>query len=164
MILDLTDGEAALAAYENYEETYFASVRHIALSMGMDYTEDDFKEKLRDGLRFMIANEGVYLVHCKEGKDRTGFVVALLEFLLGATYEEAEADYMLTYRNYYGVTAGEERYDIIVSSNFEKILKRSFGVDEVKSADLAELAAGYIGSSGLTDEEISALKANLSAG
>jgi protein tyrosine/serine phosphatase len=37
-----------------------------------------------------------YVVHCIEGKDRTGYVCALLEGLCGATYEEIVAASKLT--------------------------------------------------------------------
>ena len=35
----------------------------------------------------MASHEGPYLIHCTEGKDRTGFVSALLECLIGAGAE-----------------------------------------------------------------------------
>lgn len=162
VIIDLADDEETLTGYEGYYDSCFASAKHIALSMGVNYTGTDFMEKLADGLRFMAENEGVYLIHCKEGKDRTGFVVALLELLMGADYSEAEADYMLTFRNYYGIVKGDEKYDVIASTNFEKILKRTFGVDDVKNADLSRIAEEYIKGLGLTDAQIAALKAHLS--
>ena len=163
VIIDLNDSVETLASFEGYETSYFAATDHIALNMGLDFTQADFKEKLKKAFEYMIENDGVYLIHCLEGKDRTGFVVALLEFLMGASYDEAEADYMITYYNYYGVKKGEERYDIIAESNFEKNLLCSFGVEEVKNADLKKLAFDYISEIGLTEREIEALKANLAS-
>ncbi len=163
VIIDLNDDETVLAAYEGYGDTYSSTVRHIALNMGVDYTADDFKEKLKTCLVFIAENDGVYLIHCKEGKDRTGFVATLLEFLTGADYAEAEDDFMLTYYNYYGVVKGDGKYASIASNDFEKVLKRAFAVDDVKNADLVKLATDYIKSIGLSDAEIAALKANLSA-
>jgi len=52
--------------------------------------------------RFIIANDGPYLIHCTEGKDRAGFVSAVLEALMGADLQEIVADYMKSYENYYG--------------------------------------------------------------
>ena len=163
VIIDLCDDEETLLSFEGFSTSYFATTDYIALNMGLDFTQDDFKEKLAEGLRYMAENDGVYLVHCLEGKDRTGFVIALLEFLMGATYEEAEADYMVTYYNYYGVTKDEERYSVIAHSNFEKNLIRSFGAENVKDKDLEKLAADYILNIGLSEDEISALKANLAS-
>lgn len=163
VIINLADDEATLVSYEGYENTYYATAEHIALNMGVDYTEREFKEKLCKGLRFMAEHKGVYLIHCKEGKDRTGVVFAVLEFLMGATYEEAEADYMVTYYNYYGVLKGDEKYNVITSSIFEKMLSQSFAVDDLKNADLQRLATEYLKDIGMTDSEIAALKSNLSA-
>lgn len=163
VIINLADDETTLVSYEGYGDSYYATVQHIALDMGVDYTEDDFKEKLCRGLKFMAENQGVYLIHCKEGKDRTGVVFAILEFLMGATYEEAEADYMVTYYNYYGVVKGDEKYAAITSKIFEKMLSRSFLVDDVKHADLQMCATEYLKNIGLTEGEIAALKANLAA-
>ena len=163
IIIDLNDTEESLPDFEGYETSYFAETEHIALNMGLDFTQKDFKDKLCEGLRYMSEHDGIYLIHCLEGKDRTGFVIALLEFLMGADYDEAEADYMVTYYNYYGVKKGEEKYDVISHSNFEKNLLRSFGVESIKDRDLVRLAEEYIKSIGLTDMEISALKANLSS-
>ena len=161
VIIDLNDSNESLTGFENFDNTYFATTDFIALNMGLDFTEVDFKNKLSEGLKYMAGHSGVYLVHCLEGKDRTGFVIALLEFLTGASYKEAEADYMVTYYNYYGVEKGDEKYDIIATSNFEKNLLRSFGVSDVKSADLKKLATDYIKAIGLTEKEIAALKANI---
>ena len=163
VIIDLNDSDASLAEFEGFYQTYFSTTEYIALNMGLDFTEVDFKNKLSDGFKYMAEHEGIYLVHCLEGKDRTGFVIALLEFLTGASYAEAEADYMVTYYNYYGVEKGDEKYDIIAASNFEKNLLRSFGVSDVKSIDLMKLATDYILSIGLNYQEIAALKSNLAA-
>jgi len=51
----------------------------------------------------MASADGPYLVHCLEGKDRTGFVCIVLEALMSATYQEIVDDYMLTYNNYYHI-------------------------------------------------------------
>ena len=55
---------------------------------------DQNRTGFAEGLRFFIANDGPYLIHCNEGQDRTGFSVAILECLMGASEEEVVADYM----------------------------------------------------------------------
>lgn len=47
-------------------------------------------------------NERPYYIHCVEGKDRTGFVLAVLEGFASATYEEITSDFMKSYYNFYG--------------------------------------------------------------
>lgn len=49
--------------------------------MGVDFAAEEFNAKLKTGLVYLIDNEGPYLIHCNEGKDRAGFVAALLEAL-----------------------------------------------------------------------------------
>lgn len=161
-IMNLADSADAAQAYEGYADTYYSTTQYIALNMGVDVLDTDFGAKLAEGLRFFIANPGVYMVHCTEGKDRAGFVSAILECLMGATYDEVCADYMITYTNYYGVKADEVRYETILNSNIVKTLTKAFGVEDLKTADLSACAEAYLTGIGLTAEEIAALKTNLS--
>ena len=160
-IVNLTDAEEDLAAFEDYGQTYYSTVQHVALGMDMDVLSDGNRGKLAEGLRFMAQHPGVYAVHCLEGKDRTGFVVAVLECLMGASKDEVIADYMETYYNYYGVTADDKRFDVIANSNIVKTLQRAFGLESLDGVDLAAAAEAYLYGIGLTYDEVAALKANL---
>ena len=88
---------------------------------------------------------------------------------MGATYDEVVADYLKTYTNYYTVVDGkqqplsEETLASIADANIIKTLKRAFGVEDLKTANLAEEATDYITELGLTADEIAALKTNLGA-
>ncbi len=161
VIMNLADSEEMAKAYAGFADTYYAGQKVIYLNLGVDFAADDFKAGLAKGLKFFAENEGVYAVHCTEGKDRAGFVSALLECLTGATYDEVVADYMQTYINYYGVEKGSEKYNAIAQSNIIKTLQTAFGVEDLSKADLAAEAAAYIKSIGLTDQEITQLKTNL---
>ena len=126
-----------------------------------DFNADDFRASLAEGFRFLATHETPCLIHCTEGKDRTGFAVAVLECLMGASAEEVTADYMVTYANYYGVQPGTEQYDAIVRSNIAKSLATSFDIESIYDADLAAEADAFLLEIGMTREEIDALKANL---
>lgn len=65
-----------------------------------DPTAEDFNNRLIVALKKLPSQPAPYLVHCLEGKDRTGYACALLGGLCGATYEELVADYLITYDNY----------------------------------------------------------------
>ena len=162
-IVNLADSKEDAANYEGFADTYYAEQNVIYLSLGVDFSAADFQAGLAEGLRFMAANEGPYLVHCTEGKDRAGFVNALLECLMGASYEEVVTDYMVTYYNYYRVKPGTDKYTAIAGSNIIKSLQTAFGVTDLASADLKAEAAEYLKAIGLTDSEIAALTANLAA-
>ena len=161
-VMNLSDSGDTVKSFPGYEDTYYSTTDYIPLDMGVSFDSDDFREKLAKGLRFFISHDGPYLVHCTEGKDRAGTAAALLECLMGATYDEVIDDYMVTYYNYYGITPDDDRYDKIVSDNIEKTLKTMYGTDDLASADLAAEAEEYCREIGLTDEEISALRSGLS--
>ena len=163
VIMNLADSAEDAANYPGFADSYYAAQKVIYLNLGVDFAAADFKAGLADGLRFFAENEGVYLVHCTEGKDRAGFVNALLQCLMGATYEEVVADYMVTYTNYYGVEVGSEKYNAIANSNIIKSLQNAFGVEDLSKADLAAEAKEYVLSLGLTEAEVAALMTNLGA-
>lgn len=162
-ILNLANTEEEATAFPGYADTYYASVSHLALGMHYDFTSSDFQEKLARGLRYLASNDSPYYIHCLEGKDRTGFVVATLECLMGASYDEVIADYMTTFTNYYGVTPDDPRYEYNAQRGIVLTLKHAFGVDDLKGADLAGKAEEYLKHSGLTQDEVAALKSKLSS-
>jgi protein tyrosine/serine phosphatase len=128
----------------------------------MDFLSEISLRGLAEGMRFIINNDGPYLIHCNEGKDRAGFVSALLECLMGATLDEVVDDYMETYYNYYGVEKGSEKYNAVVNSNLIKILSTNFRVDDIKKVNLATEAEEYlIKEVGLTAVEVATLKVKL---
>ena len=163
-IMNLSDSEAEAKSFPGYDKTYYSTVDYIPLSMGVNFDSDDFREKLAEGLRYFAEHKGPYAVHCTEGKDRAGTVAALLECLTGATYEEVVSDYMVSYYNYYGITADDDRYETIVGGNIDATLRTMYKTDDLTGADLAAEAEEYCREIGLTDDEIAALKTNLSGG
>jgi hypothetical protein len=159
--MNLSDSEETAKSFPDYDKTYYSTIDYIPLDMGVNFDSDDFREKLAEGLRYFAGHKGPYAVHCTEGKDRAGVVAALLECLMGASYDEVVSDYMVTYYNYYGITPDDERYDTIVSENIEATLKTMYKTDDLSGADLAAEAEEYCRETGLSDEEISALRASL---
>ncbi len=163
-VVNMTDTDASMTGYPDYSSTYYSECDIIALGMGIDFQEDEFREKLAEGFRYIASNEGPYLIHCTEGKDRTGFAAAVLECLMGADADEIVSDYMLTYYNFYGVEPGSEQYAQIADSNIKTSLARAFGIESVddESADLAKCASDYLLDIGMTADEIASLKDSLS--
>lgn len=163
VILNLADDEATAKSYEGFDDSYYSKQKFIALNMGVDFTAQDFRDKLAKGLKFLAKNPGVYDIHCTEGKDRAGFVCAIVECFMGASYEEVTADFATTYYNYYGVKPGDDKYNFIIN-NVTKNLEKAFGITDAKNADLAAEADKFLTSIGLSDDEKNALKANLGSG
>ena len=170
-VMNLADSDELIQSYidaEGFDSPYYQSLfadgKVKALNLGVDFTADDFKTGLAEGLRFFAANEGPYLVHCTEGKDRAGFTSALLEALMGASLDEIVADYMTSYSNYYGITAADSKYGLIAQGNVMEMLRTVAGLDkgaDLSKTDLAKAAETYLTAHGMKAEDVSALKANL---
>ena len=112
----------------------------------------------------MTGKDGPYLIHCTEGKDRTGFVCLLIEALCGAGYDEIVDDYMITYDNYYQITKekDKERYDVIVESVLDPMIAAVAGEGvDIKTADLSACAVDFLKDAGMSEAQIDALKAKL---
>lgn len=148
--------------YETSEDSYYRNCQVTYLNLGMDPVAEDFKAGVAQGMRSIISGEAPYLIHCNEGKDRAGFVSAVLECLMGATADEVVEDYMETFFNYYGVEKGTEKYNAVVNSNIIPTLKTIFGVADIYTADLeAEAEAYFMEDLGLSAKEVAELKMKL---
>lgn len=159
--INLADNDQVMRGYEGFDESYYSNQSIITLNLSVDFAAEDFRSGLADGVRFIAANEAPFLVHCNEGKDRAGFVTAVLECLMGASAEEVTADYMVTFYNYYGVEAGTEQYYAIAKANIQKSLAKAFELESIEGADLAKEAEEYLLAIGVSEEDIAAAKAKL---
>ncbi len=168
-ILDLADNEQKIEAYmakEDFSCPGFAALyedgRVLPAAMNMNFGSAQFREKVAAGFTAMARNEGPYLIHCTEGKDRTGFVCMLLAALAGASWDEIEADYMLTYDNYYGITKESDKYAVIVENVLVPMAESMAGDGvDVKTADLSGPAERFLTEAGMTAEDIALLKARI---
>ena len=162
-VINLADSQTEMEQYEGFQTTNYAGCDIIALDMEMDYRTEDYRQKLADGLRFLASREGPYLIHCNEGKDRTGFAAAILEALMGADAGEIAADYMRTFSNFYGVGEGTEQYQKIADSFLESSLAAELGLPSIHGhdAELRSAAEAYLKMIGMTEDEIASLKAHL---
>jgi protein tyrosine/serine phosphatase len=159
--------KAADFASPYYKELYEAG-KVIALSMPIDFSSASFAQTLVSGIAKMVREgyETPVLVHCTEGKDRAGFTCALVEALMGASYDEIVADYMKSYENYYGINKenNAEKYDIIVKNHINEMIKVIAGVNSVEALTVETLEKGakaYLLSGGMTEAEIDVLIAAL---
>lgn len=160
-VVNLAD---ASNTYESPEDSYYRTCQVVYLNLGMNFASEGSLESLARGMRFIIDGEAPYLLHCNEGKDRAGFVSALLECLMGATIDEIVEDYMETYINYYGVEKESEKYEAVVDSNIVPILNANFKVKDIYQADLAAEAEAFLTEDlGLSSDEVTALKEKLGA-
>ncbi len=160
-VINLADSRETAEGYDGYSESYYSTTDYIALNMELSIFTEDFRKKLARGLRFLGSHQGPYAVHCTEGKDRTGIVVALLECFMGADWEEVEKDYMITFQNYYGIKPDEPAYREIAEKNITNSLRWFFMTEDLKNTDLAREAEAFFHYIGLSGEEIENLRTNL---
>lgn len=164
-ILNLSDNETKIEKYisqDDFDSPYFLSLYEKGnvdpIALNMNYLSGEFAEKIADGFKAMAKSEGPYLIHCTEGKDRTGFVCILIEALAKADYPSIVDDYMLTYDNYYRINEVKDpaKYKTIKEKNVDAMLK--FIVNDpnidITTADLSEYAKAYLLNAGMREEEI----------
>jgi len=174
-ILNLADNEEKIQkniSADGFNSTYFLSLYESGqvtpLALNMNFGSEEFQGKVVSGLSAMAEHQGPWLVHCTEGKDRTGFVCMLLEALCGASYEEIVSDYMITYANYYGITkqSDPDRYDVIVKNVLDPMICCVIGEDNADPAasELSACAERYLEDAGMSRETIAVLKAALTGG
>lgn len=173
-VINMADSKEELEGYfsqASFQSPYYKALYDKGqvkyLNMGVDFTSQDFNQKLKEGLIFMSKQAGPFAVHCNEGKDRAGFISIVLEGLMGASVEEIKEDYMLSYMNYYFVEKDSKQYEKIADSNVMKSLKMIAGVktnEELSKVNLSEKTEEYLKEViKLDDMTIKNLKAVLSS-
>ena len=160
-VVNMADTEVAAKNMAGWANSYCATLPTVFLHMGVDATQPSFGDGVRDSVRFMLANEPPYLLHCKEGQDRTGFLCAVLELLEGALLQEVADDYLRTFQNFYHVKA-DSRQAAAIRGDMLENLRTAFKLKSLKKADLKKAAETYLLNVGLTQEEIMALRKKLS--
>ena len=169
--VDFAESGEYAELYDGFAESYYATQNVVYLNVPPGFANSPFKEGLVTGLRFMIEHEVPYLVHCTYGMDRTGYSIAVLEALMGATAEEIKADYVTTHKNYFNVTDGRQvpltqKQVELIQAVIVRLMRNAYKVEGVdisdfENADFATATAKYLLSLGLEQSEIDALKARL---
>ena len=185
-VLNLADSQAKIDMYKeseiwpelDYSRKLLNNGQVCLMSMSAAYEGTAYQSALVNGLNSALAHSATrILIHCTEGKDRTGFVALLLESLCGATYEEMVHDYMITYDNYYSLTEASDKtaYDYIVELKFDDMVNYLLTFDSTLEAkgdgtyDLAGVtpenyaaaARNLLAKAGMSDDNLQALTALL---
>ncbi len=126
-----------------------------------DISSDEYMTPVISALRFMIDAPAPYVIHCNMGKDRTGYLCALLMALTGSTYEEIVDEYMISFENYYGLKKNTKRWEIIAEGNIRTLLSQTFITNEAEKENPAPAATDFLKKYGMSDWEIATLKKRL---
>ena len=163
-ILDLADTPEKILAdeadYPEYTKALIDNGQVKAIHLGLDFSSAESMAALRDGLVSLSRAEGPYFIHCSLGRDRTGFVCALLEALCGADYNEIIDDYMKSYDDLHDIDMDPDslQYQLFLErlyDMFERFI--GLGRDEIKTADLRSAARDYLIRCKMTEDEIDRL-------
>lgn len=169
--INLSDSEEYARSCQSFDSSYYSTQNVIFLDLPVYFYSQHFKDGIASGFRYMIEHDGPYLVHCTFGMDRTGFTIAVLEALMGATTEDIQADYAKTFSNYFNVVdsmhvaLNEQQVDFfrdVVIRNLKTVYHaEGIEIPDTGTINWAEPTEKYMEKIGLTQEEISALKDRL---
>ena len=169
--VDLTDNDDKIKRHfskkdfaSNYFKSLYESGKTVLLHMDTNYRDKKYREKVVKALTAMSKNDGPYYVHCVEGKNRTGFVMAVIEGLAGASYDEIVKDHMITFANYYGITEenDKEKYDILKARYIDSMLRfiadsdpwTGNGTIELRDLDWVNIMGRFLINNGMTEEDL----------
>ena len=169
--VDFAEVMETAMTYRDFADSYYATQNTIFLGVPPAFVNKVFKDALVRGYRFMIEHDGPYLLHCTYGMDRTGFSIAVLEALMGATAAEIKADYAKTFINYCSVVDNvqvaltQDQVDLlkdIIAMNLRNSY-HTVGVDisDFDNVDLAAATEKYLVALGMDQAEVNALKNRL---
>ena len=161
--INLSDSDESIKAMEGFDETYYSKQRYIGLKMNTKFMSKDFQKGVARGVRFMARNEPPYLIHCDLGKDRAGLFSAVIECLMGASDDEIVADFLVSFRNYFGIELGTEDYDFVANNEARKFIANMLGVNDISKVNLKDAAERYLLRIGVREEEIETLRKKLTS-
>ncbi len=152
--LDLSAGETCDFAKENFKY-YGISVKWYNLI----FSEKDYLPAYADALRVFADKENypIYF-HCTLGRDRTGCVAMMLLALCGMSIDDCYHEHFLTWFSSKGdgEKAGIPAHFANIDAFFSLLMST-----KGPEYSLYENAEAFVKSIGLTDDEIAAIKRNL---
>ena len=157
--VNLADTDSSVKEHDGFSGSYYSGQKIIALGLGMKYQSKIFRESLARGVNEMAKSEAPFLIHCSLGKDRAGYVCALIECLTGASMQEIIDDYLVSFWNYFGIRKGTREYDYVAENEIVRFLAQAFGVksEDMTGINLADAAERYFRGIGVSQNEIAAL-------
>ena len=154
----------ALGELPEYTAEMIKNGSVISCPLGIVYSDPESMRMIADGLSAMVELDGPYLIQCSLGRDRTGVLIALLEALSGAGYDEIISDYMESYRNLHNINMDADSLQYrLFKQRIDEKLEETLSVSraELSECNLQSAAADYFIRCGMTAEEVAQLTAVL---
>ena len=159
--INLSDKYSSLQGYKGFSESYYSTQKIICLKLNTKYRSKIFQAGVARAVNFMANNEPPYLVHCDVGKDRSGIFCAIIESLMGASWDEIERDYMISFYNYFGISPGSDEYEFVADNEIRALLPAILGVKDIRNVNLYAAARRYLLRIGVRIEDINLLEQKL---
>lgn len=97
LAVDVLSGHTSAATLSNFDDFGVEDARReMALTYDRFVLGDDERAAFGQAVHALALSTGPAIVHCTAGKDRTGWISALLQLLAGVREEDVLADYLLT--------------------------------------------------------------------
>ena len=152
----IPDG-VSLSSLPDLDESSFAVMSLISDAL----LSDVIPPRLREGLLFMIEKDPPFLVHCVDGKDRTGLTIALLAAIMDATVDEILDDYAQSFVSFYHVVPGSHVHQEFRDIMADMLTRLNSGIP-IDNSNVKNTAMRYlVDQVGLTLEQIGALQNKL---
>ena len=110
--------QKAVESLDGYCITLCKDGQYVAPGMGYLYFQD--KEKTKTVLMSILDNDGAYLIHCNVGRDRTGYMILLLQALCRCTPEEMQACEAMAFNNLYNIETGSKEHNAVIHSTYDR--------------------------------------------
>ena len=171
--IDLSDKIQVAYSFEGFKKTYYYTQSAVYAGLPSTVSLQEFKDGFVNILRYIYTYDGPFLIHCREGKDRTGYAIALLEALMGAPLDEILADYIKSFTNFYNVIDGErvqlDEAELVRLKNefvarwIDAYAEAGVDISDIENVDLAGATADYLVNIGMDRYEIGFLEDRLKA-
>ena len=168
-VLNLSDKIEKINSKGYAKATYYKRLLNLGNVYIYDFKDNGLystlnaKKTVVGILRGIINNKGPYVIHCKWGQGRTGFVIMLLECLMDAKYEYIYNDFVASFNNLNHKDSKKEFskcFSCITGKNASDINNPK--ASDWKNINFAKSAEKYLKAGGMTDKEIATLKKHLS--
>jgi len=142
-VVNLSDTVLGISVKAHFAPWYnklLGSGRVMALGMGYNTSSGSFRKKMKEGLQFIAATEGPWLIHCQAGVDRTGFFSIVLEALMGAAVDEIVKDYLLSFNSIFDSSVHREvnKSDSLVAMKLLSAIGKNIAINDENVQAAAE--------------------------
>ncbi|MBQ0080418.1 MAG: tyrosine-protein phosphatase, partial [Alistipes sp.] len=158
-IINMANTQSEAKAFEKFATSHYSTL-NVGYFKITTLDMDKIQNELLGSFLHIINGEAPDYIHCQEGIDRTGILVALLEGIMGADGQEILEDNMITYKNYYNVEKNTPTYEQL-SSHIFKMISMLYDRKVTINDNLPQVCEEIVLRIGLSQTEITALRSKL---